>query len=555
MKHGLILLGLSMMLVTCSPQRPMNILLIVADDLGYSDLGCYGSEIRTPNIDVLALEGLRFTDFHTAATCSPTRAMLLTGVTTHKNGYGTMEGDLAENQIGLRGYETHLNWDVVTFPKLLRDHGYHTSIAGKWHQAFPPDEPSLWADRRGFTRSFCMNQGGAGHFDDKQKLFGFMDRAIYVEDGEEIDELPEGFYSSEFYADKVIEYIGESQTRKQPFFSFLSFTAPHWPLQVPDEYTDLYQGVYDEGYEVLASRRLERAKSKGVVPKNLEIPAFPDLVMPWDSLTDEEKKERSRSMEIYAAMIERLDFHVGRVVNYLKENGLYDNTLIVFMADNGAEGNDVFTIEDTEKWVAETWDNSPENMGRKGSYIQQGRDWASVSSQPFKFYKAFSSEGGVRTPLIVRHPYFQSRAGGIEGQFLSVMDLAPTFLDVAGASFPANNKYEGREVFPMEGTSMYPFLSEKNEQVHAEDKVHVWELYGRIGIRKGSWKGLKLEPPFGTGEWELYDLSVDLAEQKDVSSTNTELVAEMERHWQAYAEENHVVLPKNFIPYGYLPEN
>lgn len=555
MKHAVILLGISTLLVTCSPRKPMNILLIVADDLGYADLGCYGSEIRTPNIDALASEGLRFTDFHTAATCSPTRAMLLTGVTTHKNGYGTMEGDLAENQVGLRGYETHLNWDVVTFPKLLRDHGYHTSIAGKWHQAFPPTEPSLWADRRGFLRSFCMNQGGAGHFDDKQKLFGFMDRAIYVEDGEEIDELPEGFYSSAFYADKVIEYIRESQIQEKPFFSFLSFTAPHWPLQVPDEHVDLYKGVYDAGYEALASQRLERAKSEGVVPKDLELPPFPELVAPWDSLSTEQKKERARSMEIYAAMVERLDFHVGRVINFLKENGLYENTLIVFMADNGAEGNDVFTIEDTEKWVAETWDNSLENMGRKGSYIQQGRDWASVSSLPFKYYKAFSSEGGVRTPLIIRHPYFRKRAGAIDKQFLSVMDLAPTFLEVAGASFPNDNDYQGREVFSMEGTSMHPFLSERDTLVHLADKVHVWELYGRIGIRKGNWKALKLEPPFGTGKWELYDLSIDLAEQRDVSAVNPELMAEMERHWQAYADENHVVLPENFIPYGYLPEN
>lgn len=549
-------LSICLLLIACSPtDQPMNILLIVADDLGYTDLGCYGSEIRTPNLDALAAEGIRFTDFHTAATCSPTRAMLLTGVTTHKNGYGTMEGDLAENQVGLRGYETHLNWDVVTFTTLLRDHGYHTSIAGKWHQAFPAGEASLWPDKRGFDRSFCMNQGGAGHFDDKQKLFGFLDRAIYVEDGEEVDQLPAGFYSSEYYASKVISYINESQSQGKPFFSFLSFTAPHWPLQVPDQYTDLYQGVYNDGYEALAATRLEGAKAKGVVPTQTDLPPFPELVPSWDSLSDTLQQEKARTMEIYAAMIERLDHHVGRVINHLKQEGLYDNTLIVFMADNGAEGNDVFTIDGTEQWVAENWDNRFENMGRKGSYIQQGRDWASVSSLPFKYYKAFASEGGVRTPMIIRHPKETTRAGHIENQYISVMDLAPTFLEASGASFPANNTYQGRSVFPIEGTSMLPYLDQQATQVHAPEKAHVWELYGRIGVRIGPWKGLKLEPPFGTGNWELYDLSSDIGEQNNVAAQYPDLVQEMEKHWQAYAKENNVVLPENFIPYGYLPED
>lgn len=541
------------LLSSCVSKKPMNILLIVADDLGYTDLGCYGSEIRTPNIDALASEGIRFTDFHTAATCSPTRAMLLTGVTTHKNGYGTMEGDLAENQVGLRGYETHLNWDVVTFPRLLSDHGYHTSIAGKWHQAFPPDESGLWPDRRGFDRSFCMNQGGAGHFDDKQKLFGFMDRAVYVQDGEEVDELPEGFYSSAFYADQVISYMKESQALDKPFFSFLSFTAPHWPLQVPDAYADLYEGVYDEGYEWLAEKRLAGAKKHGVVPQDVGLPPFPELVRPWDSLTMEEKQEQARTMEIYAAMVERLDHHVGQVMDYLKAEGLYENTLVVFMADNGAEGNDVFTIEDTEQWVADTWNNSPDNMGKKYSYIQQGRAWASVSSLPFKYYKAFASEGGVRTPLIIRYPGGQAPSGTIDGQYLSVMDLAPTFLEVAGATFPRDNRYQGREVFPIEGTSMMAFMNGSEPTVHSEAEVHIWELYGRIGIRKGQWKALKLEPPFGSGQWELYDLSVDLSEQHNVALDHPDLIAEMEVHWREYVKENNVVLPENFIPYGYLP--
>ncbi len=222
--------------------RP-NILLIVADDLGFTDLGCYGSEIRTPNLDALALAGIRNTAFYTAPTCSPTRAMLLSGVDNHRNGYGTMEGDWAENQIGLKGYEGHLNFDVVAFPKLIQEHGYHTSIAGKWHQAYPANEKRLWPDKRGFDRSFCLLQGGAGHFADQQRLFSFFERTLYAEDGKIVDELPDTFYSSHYYTQKIQAYINESQELEKPFFSYLAFTAPHWPLQVPDEYIDLYKDV------------------------------------------------------------------------------------------------------------------------------------------------------------------------------------------------------------------------------------------------------------------------------------------------------------------------
>jgi arylsulfatase len=249
-------------------QEKPNILLIVADDLGYTDLGCYGSEIKTPNLDALAEAGILNTSFHTLPTCSPTRGVLYTGVDNHRNGYGTMEGDWAPNQVGLRGYEGHLNFDVVTFPKLLQDAGYHTSISGKWHQAYPATEESLWPDKRGFDRSFTLLQGGAGHFSDQQPMFSFYNKTLYVEDGKYVDSLPSDFYSSDFYTEKAIEFIDESVALQKPFFSSLAVTAPHWPLQVPDEYIDLYKGRYDAGYEALADERLQKAKELGIIPEN-----------------------------------------------------------------------------------------------------------------------------------------------------------------------------------------------------------------------------------------------------------------------------------------------
>ncbi|MEL6257068.1 MAG: arylsulfatase, partial [Bacteroidota bacterium] len=482
--------------------RP-NIVLILADDLGFTDLGCFGSEIRTPNLDKLALKGLRSTSFHTSPMCSPTRAMLLTGVDNHRNGYGTMEGDWAENQQGVRGYEGYLNFDVVTFPKLLQANGYHTSIAGKWHQAYPADDERLWPDKRGFDRSFCILQGGAGHFDDMQPMFSFYKRSLYFEDSSLIDSLPKGFYSSDFYTQKAIEYISESVEQNKPFFSYLAFTAPHWPLQVPDEYMDLYQGRYDEGYEALSAERLALGKKLGIIPENAPHQVLTQNVLGWNELSTGEKAKSSRTMEVYAAMVERLDANVGKLINHLRSINQEDNTLIIFMSDNGAEGNNIFNIVDTQEWVAKNFDNSLENMGRKNSYIFTGPSWAQTSSLPFKWYKGFSTEGGVRTPLIISYPKWKTYAGKISDEFISVKDLAPTLLDFTGIQHP-DTVFEARKIYPMDGTSLLDWLEGKREYAHKPDKAHCWELYGRKAVLKGDWKAEFYDRPYGKNEWELY---------------------------------------------------
>jgi len=533
---------------TNNKSKQPNILLIVADDLGYTDLGCYGSEIKTPNIDALAQQSTVLTSFYTGPTCSPTRGMLLTGTDAHRNGFGTMIDDWSDNQLGLRGYEGYLNFDVVTFPKLLQDAGYHTSIAGKWHLGIPPKKEQ-WPFNRGFTRSFCLLPGGGGHFYDKQPFLAVIPESAYCQDSSFVGALPEDFYSTKNYADKAIEYINESQQQDQPFFHFLSYTAPHWPLQVPDDYVDLYKGQYEEGYEKLAQSRLAKAKKAGVIPDYVEVPPLSPNVLPWTELTDLEQRKASKSMELYAAMIERLDFHTGRVIQHLKEIGAYENTLIIFMADNGAEGNSIMGYANTGEWVDTTFDNSLANMGKQNSYVELGTGWAQVSSLPFKWYKAFATEGGVRAPAMIHYPKGKKVANGINDNFVSVKDLAPTFLELAEVQHPQTN-YKGREILPMDGESMLPWLMGKSETVHPKDKAHAWELYGRRGLRKGNWKLEWMEKPYGNEEWELYDLSKDISQQHNLAATLPEKLAELVKAWEIYEKENNVTLPNRPTAYA-----
>ena len=528
--------------------RP-NILLIMADDLGFSDLGCFGSEIRTPNLDDLAKKGIRNTSFYTAPTCSPSRGMLLSGVDNHRNGYGTMEGDWAENQKGVKGYEGHINFDVVTFPKLLQENGYHTSISGKWHQAFPVSKEEQWPDKRGFTRSFSLLPGGAGHYEDQQKLFSFYEKTWYVEDGKQVDKLPENFYSSDFYATKGMSYIDESIKEDKPFFNYLAFTAPHWPLQVPDDYIDLYKGSYDEGYEVLAQERMKKMKQLGIVPKHSKVPPLSPNVRPWKTLTAKEKKISSKTMEVYAAMVERLDANVGRVIKHLKDKGVYENTVIVFLADNGAEGNYIGSILKTQKWVDENFDNSLNNIGRKNSYAFTGPSWAQVSSLPFKWYKGFSTEGGVRCPSIISYGKWKGNVGKINNQILTIKDFAPTFLELAKIKHPGT-EYKGRKIFQLDGTSMIEWLENKEELVHDIKKAHCWELYGRRGVRKGNWKAEWQDRPYGEDKWELYDLSTDISEQINLSKKKPKKLEELIKEWETYVLKYDVKLPSERVGYG-----
>ena len=357
--------------------RP-NFLLIVADDLGYTDLGVFGGEIGTPNLDALARSGMTLTHFHVAATCSPTRAMLLSGADNHVAGLGTMTGDHVGDQLGKPGYETYLNFRVASLAEVLQDAGYHTYMTGKWHLGV---EDHLGPAARGFEESFALLNGGGGHFSN-MGLFSADRPAQYREDGLDV-ELPEDFYSSRYYARKMIEYIDRPRAADEPFLAYLAFTAPHWPLQAPESSIAGFRGRYDQGYDALHAARLARQQEFGLLPPNIQSsPRLPGEPA-WDELSAKQQRIEARKMEIYAAMVHDLDHYVGEVVAHLKRIGEYDNTFILFLSDNGAEGHSVQDVwPNLRDWVKQCCNNQYENMGRGDSYLDYGPNWARIGPAP-----------------------------------------------------------------------------------------------------------------------------------------------------------------------------
>ena len=523
------------------PPHP-NILVIIADDLGYTDLGAFGGEIRTPNLDTLAASGLRFTSFYTASTCSPTRAMLLSGVDHHRAGLGGMASLMGDDLQGRIGYEGYLNEHVLHLPAVLRDAGYHTSIAGKWHlgQAAEQGPPT-----RGFDRSFVLLTGAASHFEDAAPVDSFDD-IHYRRDGEIVPALPEGFYSTRAYTDELIDYVREAGEAGKPFFALAAYTAPHWPLQVPDEFLDLYAGAYDDGWEALAERRLAGAKRTGIIPADTPLPPLPNYARRWDDLSEEEQRVEARKMELYAAMVDRLDHHAGRLIGALRESGQFDNTVIVFFSDNGASGADVSGLADNVTFLPERFDLSYEAMGRMNSFVYYGAEWASAGSAPYRYFKQFVHEGGIRVPGFAVLPPSLAEAipGATTGAFLHVTDLFPTFLEFAGAETPA----ESDKILPT-GKSIAPLLRGELAEVH-EEPAAGWELFGRRAIRRGPWKAAWLAPPLGKGDWALYNLDEDPSELADLAEERPEVLAELLAAWDDYVEENGVIVVEEDRGFG-----
>ncbi|AMQ88882.1 arylsulfatase [Marinobacter sp. LQ44] len=528
-------LGLALGLVAASTlasanqaEKP-NFLLIIADDLGYSDIGAFGGEIETPSLDALANEGIRMTNFHTAPTCSPTRSMLFSGTDNHRAGIGNMAELLTPEQKGQPGYEGHLNDLVVTLPEVLRDNGYHTSTTGKWHLG---RTEALSPNARGFDESWVLVQGGASHFDDGRAIIGVDPKAIYLENGKQV-EAPNGFFSSDFYADKAIEYVNAAGDK--PFFHVLSFTAPHWPLQAPDSYIRKYEGRYDEGYEAIRQQRLGKMKDMGLVGYELAANVPFDQLPTWDELTDEQRKIEARKMEIYAAMVDNMDENIGRVIAHLEKAGKLDNTVVMFMSDNGADGNSPEVLPRNKEWIASEYDNSFENMGRRDSYIWYGAQWGQVSATPWPMWKGYPTQGGFLVPAILSLPGKDAN-GEINHEFFHVMDIMPTFLELAGIDVPTS-PYKGREVFEVQGISMVPGLNGNAP----ENRVVGWELYGRSAVRMGDWKIRLMEPPYGPGQWQLFNLAVDPTETTDLSSKEPEKLKQLLAEWDKYVKRNGVI--------------
>lgn len=515
-------------------ERP-NFLLIVADDLGYSDLGIMGSEIRTPNIDALAQDGLLFTNFYSGGTCSPTRAMLMTGIDHHRAGIGTMLEHIAPNQIEQPGYEGYPNENVVTLPELLRDAGYQTYATGKWHLGMTEDKSPA---ARGFEKSYMLMNGGAGHFDQT----GLNDRthpAPYREDGVKTDLTEEFDYSTDFYTRKMINYIENGRSNDKPFFGYLAYTAPHWPLQAPDEDIAKYKGEYDTGWDAVQQSRMERMKTKGLLPESAQAHPILSLSGTWAEMSDTERAIEAKKMEIYAAMVDRMDQQIGELVSYLKQTDQFDNTAIIFISDNGAEGAPLYELPGFKKWM-NSFDNSYENLGKAGSYVFYEERWAQVGMTPFRLYKGMASEGGVHVPAFITYPGFKNQ-GARHSSVTSVMDIAPTILDIANVEHP-NGTYKGKPVYEMQGVSWVPVLNEEHEDVRTSTDGHGWELFNKRGYRRGKWKALHLHEPFGPDAWQLYDLSLDPGETQDLASKHPDILMGMVEAWELYAKDNGVVL-------------
>jgi arylsulfatase len=518
--------------MAATPRQP-NILFILADDLGYADLGAFGGEIPTPNLDQLARRGMLLTNFYANMTCSPTRAMVMSGMDNHLAGMGVMGAPTRVDQKGKPGYEGHLNFRVATLPELLTDAGYNTYMIGKWHLG---DTVETGPHARGFRRVFASFDGAAhlGGWDwrgpQPSKYF----------DNDQIVNVGDDWYTTRDYTKKMLGYIEQDRAEGKPFFAYMAYTAPHWPLQAPKESIAKFRGWYDDGYEALYAKRFARQKQLGLVPKNTA-PIDNSRFKPrWSELSADEKKVASRHMEIYAAMVSDLDHYVGEVIDYLKKTGQYDNTFIFFASDNGAESGRRDLAKNIQDHVGKEYDHSLDNLGSATSYIMYGPGWASAGATPFNRHKATAFEGGIHVPAFVSYPGKVAR-GSRSNAMGTVMDLLPTFLELAGTRHPGTS-YRGREVLQPQGVSLLPVLYGKAQAVHPADEVVGIELFSHRSIRQGDWKLVWDQAlPAEQRRWQLFNIGSDFEEQHDLSQSNPQKFAALQAEWDKYQQRNGVI--------------
>ena len=519
-------------------QSKPNFLIIVVDDMGWSDPGFLGSSIKTPNIDALARSGTFFSDFYVAPTCSPTRAMLMTGVSSHAAGLGTMHHAQTTNQVGLLEYGAQLHDGVVTMAEMLQEDGYATFLSGKWHLAVDADQrPS----NRGFERSFGLLEGGASHFYDGLPIHQ-IEHVTYLEDGQP-HELSTDFYSTYAYTDKIIEYIDTADDK--PFLAYLAYTAPHDPLQVPSDWMDRYDGVFNAGPAHEKAKRVERLVQLGLLTGDEALtPArnFPRWLdaykAPWTERDPAERAADATRMEIYAAMIELMDEQIGRVLARLEEKNELENTYIFFMSDNGASAGTPFTYPgNNREWVNRTFDLSDEKMGTIGSFTTMGREWTNASNTPFRLFKVSAGEGGVRSPLILAGPGIKENA--IASTPVHVTDVLPTIQKLASLTPSEMSVYDGK-MLP-QGASLLPLPGHAKDQPGG--RPIVIELFGNRMVRMGDRKAVYLPQPLGSGTWELYNIDADPSATENLASAEPATLAELTAVYDEYAAANNIVAP------------
>ena len=528
--------------------RKPNIVIILGDDMGFGDMGSFGGEIKTPNLDALAKEGARFTNFYTHASCSPTRSMLLTGVDTHLNGLGNMDEWTAPNQRGVPGYEGYLNNRVVTLPQLLKGAGYHTYMVGKWHLGKAPEQiPAA----RGFERDFSLLDG-AGSYWDMTNFTAAAPKSVFTEDGRYLTKLPKGYYATKTYTDKLIGFIDANHGDRKPFFAYVAHQAPHDPYHLPRDWRSRHDGEYDKGWDAVRQERLKRQIELGIVPAGTQLAErmwfVPDPIV----LAPATRAILGKKMELYAGMVENMDFHVGRLIDHLKQIGEYENTVFIVFGDNGAEGTDLFKMiagtPGTRDYLfaAINWSQTdPHAWGDPGSYVAYGPMWAQVSMTPFSQYKGWLGEGGIRNALIVSGPVVKRPKGSINHGLMHVADLMPTLLEIAGTSYPMT--HEGRELPPLMGKSWGPVLAGQAESPRTEQDYLAWELFGNHALRQGDWKIRWEYKSLGKNDWELFNLATDRSERKDLAAEHPDKVKALLALWDDYVRANNVILPSRSV--------
>ena len=530
-------------LVSAQQSDRPNIVLILADDLGYTDISPFGSEISTPNIARLAAEGLSFTNYHTAGSCAPARAMLLTGVDSHRNGVPNIPEALPAEQMAYDHYQGVLNDKVVTLANVLQAGGYHTYMTGKWHLGHTPE---LLPSARGFDRTIAMADTGADNWEQRTYL-PIYDQANWYADGAE-HTLPDDFYSSEYFIDKTIEFIASNAEDDQPFFAYVPFQAVHMPVQAPREFSDKYAGVYDEGWTVMREKRRLAAEEAGVIPEGTEAVVTPGTLI-WDNLTEEQRRHHARRMEVYAGMVDAMDMHIGRLMDYLESIGEYDNTIFVFTSDNGAEGSNIILPNGgsaLSPWFDIVGYNSNyETLGERNSWNAIGPSNATIAASPLTYYKFHANEGGLRVPLVMSGPGIGGQ-GGMTDEFVFVTDLAPTILNLVGVDIH-DGSWLGREVEPIVGADFSEFLAGASSQVHDDFDSIGYELGGNSALFKGDYKIVINRTGQSETEWHLFNIRTDPGEARDLAQEQPALLEEMLADYESYVQANNV-LP---MPEGY----
>ncbi len=522
-------------LLAAEDQRP-NIVLVLADDVGFSDLGVYGSEISTPNIDRLALDGVIFSNFHASPICAPSRAMLMTGVDSHLAGVGNLPETTPPEHRDAPGYKGELNDNVMTIAERLRQSGYHTYMTGKWHLGH---SAASLPSARGFERTFALDATGGDNWE-KRPYIPLYETADWFADGQETD-LPDDFYSSRFLTDKMIEFIDESVGDGQPFFAYLAYQAVHIPVQAPKEFVDRYAGVYDQGWDALRETRFGRAIEEGLVRGDAALGPMPGGLAGWDSLSEEEQKFQAKSMAVNAGMLEAMDFHLGRLISHLEETGLYDNTVFLVLSDNGADPSDPLSSAVFRFWLDWVgYSTDYETLGEKGTFTAIGPQFASAAVSPGAYFKFYAGEGGLRVPLIVSGP--QIMRGGRTDAFSFITDIAPTILELASA-----DSGQPPAVHPISGTSLKPLLTGGETFVHAAHEAIAIEAAGSVAVFKGEHKLTRNGPPFGDNQWRLYNISRDPGETADLSAALPERVEELLAEYAEYSARVGVLE----VPEGY----